>query len=67
MKQNILTIGQRQQIEVKFKSMIEVSITIHMKTKTFKMEVSEWLKLRDAQFGVAPLDEKVYELLSQYT
>lgn len=47
--------------------MIEVSITVHMKTKTFKMEVSEWLKLRDAQFGVAPLDEKVYELLSQYT
>lgn len=47
--------------------MIEVSVTTHMKTKTFKMTISEWLELRDAQFGVSPLDEKVGDLLNQFT
>ena len=47
--------------------MIEVKITNHMKTKTFKMEISEWCKLRDAQFGVSPIDEKIGELLNQFT
>jgi hypothetical protein len=47
--------------------MIEVSVTNHMKTKTFKMTISEWLELRDAQFGVSPLDEKVGDLLNQFT
>jgi hypothetical protein len=47
--------------------MIEVSVTNHFKTKTFKITIGEWLELRDAQFGVSPIDEKVGELLNQFT
>jgi hypothetical protein len=49
------------------KSEIQVSVTLYGKTKTFTMSVSEWRKNRDAQFGVSPCDEKVGELLSQFT
>ena len=49
------------------KSEIQINVTLHGKTKTFTMCVGEWYKNRDAQFGVSPCDEKVGELLSQFT
>lgn len=49
------------------KSEIKINVTLHGKTKTFKMGVDEWFNQRDAQFGVSPCDEKVGELLSEFT
>lgn len=49
------------------KSEIEINVTLYGKTKTFKMGVDKWLDQRDAQFGVSPCDEKVGELLSEFT
>jgi hypothetical protein len=49
------------------KSEIQINVTLYGKTKTLTMSVDEWYKNRDAQFGVSPCDEKVGELLSQFT
>jgi len=46
--------------------MIEVTVTTQTNSETFKMSISEWLELRDAQFGVAPIDDKIGTLLNPF-
>lgn len=44
--------------------MIEVKVTIGGEITTFTMTVEEWVEKRDAQFGVAPLDDELYKIIS---
>jgi hypothetical protein len=46
---------------------IEVNITLYGKTKTTTMSIPEWLEVRDAQYGVAPLDSITYDMLNEFT
>ena len=43
------------------KDIIKITITYKGKTKTTIVGVAKWLELRDARFGVAPLDEVTYD------
>ena len=43
---------------------IQITVTKNGKTKTTTMDVEKWMEERDAQYGIAPIDSKVYDMLT---
>lgn len=42
---------------------IQITVTKNGKTKTTTMNIEKWMEERDAQYGIAPIDSKVYDML----
>jgi hypothetical protein len=42
---------------------IQIIVTKYGKTETTTMDIEKWMEERDAQYGIAPIDSKVYDMV----